>query len=164
MWAACKAVARAVEVDGGAVQTVEILDDPHYQDLTTLDGFLYAVRLIMRVQVGGIVGMAPVCSNWIFANMVNTKRNSANPAGDRSYEPVVAGNLMAKVVAFCLLLAFPRSLCAFLENPAASLIFKYPPVECALSYLAKISKWAFGCYSCLLFQRLTNWKAQHEAL
>ena len=139
MWAGCKAVARAVAAKGEVAETVEIIDDADQQDLTTLGGFHYAVKLVMRVKLGGLLGMAPVCSSWVFANMSNTKRTKENPCGDRSYPQVVSGNLQAKVATFCLLLAHARGLYAFMENPASSMIFRYSPVELAMIYLTRIA-------------------------
>lgn len=139
MWAGCKAVARAVAAKGEVAETVEIIDDADQQDLTTQGGFHYAVKLVMRVKLGGLLGMAPVCSSWVFANMSNTKRTKENPCGDRSYPQVVSGNLQAKVATFCLLLAHARGLYAFMENPASSMIFRYSPVELAMIYLTRIA-------------------------
>lgn len=154
LWAGCKAVARAVQPEQGVAETVEIADDYTNQDLTTEDGFVYAAKLVMRIKVGGLLAMAPVCSSWVFANMVNTKRSKADPAGDRSYGPVVQGNIMAKVAAFFLLLAYARELFAFMENPAASMIFRYSPVKLAVDFLTRAANGHFVIFNACRYSEL----------
>lgn len=89
----------------------------------------------MSIRPGGLLWMAIVCSSFVFANSSNTKRSSANPYGDTSYEPVIQGNLMADIGAFFMSLASSRGVEACIENPAGSMLFKYPPLLNVLEVL-----------------------------
>ena len=52
--------------------------------------------------------MAPVCSSFVFANSVNTRRTVDNPTGDETYPPVTMGNIMAQVAVFLMTIAAAR--------------------------------------------------------
>ena len=99
LWAGKKAATFAAMREGLNCQTVEREDGPG-QDLTTEEGFWAAARAIMRLRIGGLLIMAPVCSSFVFANSVMTRRTNAAPEGDGSCGPVKDGNFMALVAAF----------------------------------------------------------------
>ena len=79
--------------------------------------------------------MAPVCSSFVFANIVNTKRTAENLVGDETYQPVSLGNLMARIAVFLMAVAAARNVEAAIENPISSMIFRYPPVAEVLQEL-----------------------------
>jgi hypothetical protein len=54
----------------------------------------------MRLKPGGLLWEAVVCSSFVFANSSNTKRPVNNPYGDKEFEQVVNGNLMADIASF----------------------------------------------------------------
>jgi hypothetical protein len=112
--------------------TTDVPKSKMSENIISQEGFENAVTLVMRCM--GLLWMAPVCSSWIFCNMSNTKRNTGNVFGDTTYGPVRDGNLMANVAGFLLHLAWRRGLTAVIENPASSLIFRYPNLECILSF------------------------------
>lgn len=112
--------------------TTDVPKSKMSENIISQEGFENAVTLVMRCM--GLLWMAPVCSSWIFANMANTKRNRGNVQGDQSYGPVRDGNQMADVSGFFLHLAMRRGLTAVIENPASSLIFRYPNLECILEF------------------------------
>jgi hypothetical protein len=87
---------------------------------------------VLRLRKGGLLWMAPVCSSFVFANSANTKRTSENVIGDETYEPVLLGNLMARAAAFLMAVAAARGVEAAIENPASSMIFRYPPMHTVL--------------------------------
>jgi hypothetical protein len=47
---------------------------PKCEDLTSEFGFINALTLVLRLRAGGLLGMSPVCSSFVFSNMANTKR------------------------------------------------------------------------------------------
>jgi len=114
MWAGAKTVAHAAKPHGLEVETIEILDDPVQQDVSSECGFANGIDIVMKIAKGGLLHMAPVCSSFVFANSSKTKRTKENPEGDIEYAPVVSGNTMASVSMFYMLLAHARGLC---ENP-----------------------------------------------
>jgi hypothetical protein len=119
--------------------TTDVPKSKTSENIISQEGFENAVALVMRCS--GLLWMAPVCSSWIFCNMSNTKRSKNNVQGDVSYGPVRDGNLMADVAGFLMCLAWRRGLSAVIENPASSLIFKYPNVQDVLS--------SFGAHFCV---------------
>ena len=117
LWAGKKAATFAAMREGLNCQTVEREDGPG-QDLTTEEGFWAAARAIMRLRIGGLLIMAPVCSSFVFANSVMTRRTNAAPEGDGTYGPVKDGNFMALVAAFFFHCGISsRNLC-FLGEPS----------------------------------------------
>ena len=109
------------------------------EDITCYNGFKHALGLVMRLRPGGLLWMAPVCSSFLFMNLVNTKRSrSTVPAymGATSYQPVCDGNLMAKVACVLFIVAWARAVEAAIENPANSLMFLYGPVHQTFSQLS----------------------------
>ena len=95
------------------------------EDILTREGFERALDLVVRVREGGLAGMAPVCSSFIFANTANTKRNRENYRGDERYLPVRQGNQMAQTAAFLMCVALARGVHFFIENPAGSMLFSF---------------------------------------
>ena len=67
LWAGVGNVALAGRQAGHATCTFEKKDDLA-DDLLTPDGFLRAVTLVMRLRPGGLLGTAPTCSSFGFAN------------------------------------------------------------------------------------------------
>ena len=91
-WSGRRRIATAAsKLTGGSTATMDIEDDPVQQDLSTQAGFEYALNLVMRLVVSGLLAMAPVCSSFTFPNTSHTGRNKLNYSGDESYEPVRQG-------------------------------------------------------------------------
>ena len=180
LWSGCKRIATTVsKLHGGSVETMDIEDDPIQQDLSTQAGFEYALNLVMRVTVSGLLTMAPVCSSFGFPNMSHTGRNKHNYSGDESYEPVRQGNAMARVAAFLLLLGQQRLLFVLVENPSGSMFFNYVffkmvvqylmdvlcdvftvvTPHCAFTHSIRIGNRAFKPFKLLAIGGKTNWVA-----
>ena len=124
LWAGVGHVALAGRQAGHVTRTFERNDDLA-DDLLTPDGFLRAVTLVMRLRPGGLLGTAPTCSSFGFANSNKCRRTKMNWAGDVSYDAVQRGNLEAQIAVFLVSLAVARGVHAFLENPAGSLMFSF---------------------------------------
>ena len=87
------------------------------EDMSTLEGFMRALRLVLRLRRGGLLVMGPPCSSFVMLNAVNCKRNSANNyRGDEGYQPVQLGNLLATATAFLMTLAAVRHVEVVVEN------------------------------------------------
>ena len=102
-------------------------------------GFSLALKYVFRLRTGGLLWEAVVCSSFVWANVSNTKRSIDNPFGDVAYEPVAQGNAMANIAAFLMAVASSRGVEVCLENPAASTIFRYPPLAQVLEKLEMVS-------------------------
>jgi hypothetical protein len=102
-------------------------------------GFLLALKYVFRLRTNGLLWQAIVCSSFVWANVSNTKRSIDNPWGDTAYEPVAQGNSMANIGAFLMAVASARGVEVCLENPAASMIFRYPPLAQVLEKLEVVT-------------------------
>jgi hypothetical protein len=127
LWSGVEALARYGEVLG--LQTachdqLKDLGNSRY-DITTLEGFSAALKLVMRIRVGGLLGMGPDCSSFVFASSPHAQRKATNWAGNTQHQFVRDGNLMASMAAFFMCLAVARGVEAFMENPVGSMIFSF---------------------------------------
>jgi hypothetical protein len=100
----------------------------------------------MRLKAGGLLWEAVVCSSFVFANSSNTKRTVTNPYGATEYEQVLQGNMMADMAAFFMALASSRGVEVCLENPAGSMIFRYPPLVEVLAGLKVVTTTTDQCW------------------
>lgn len=94
-------------------------------DITTLQGFRSAVRLVMRLRLGGLLHQGPECSSFIFAPTVHTGRSKLNFAGRPESSMAQDGNMKAHIAMFLFCLALARGCETSLENPAGSMIFSF---------------------------------------
>ena len=100
------------------------------EDILTRKGFLRAVRHVLRLMVGGLLWMAPVCSSFVFMNSSNCMRSVDNDwKGDVTYKPVIEGNLGAEIACFLWWLAWARGVEVAMENPSRSNFWKYPCIR-----------------------------------
>ena len=116
LWSGVGRVAGAGRARGYRVATFDIEDDPS-QDLTTLDGFRKALRLVLRLVPGGLLWMGVQCSSWVWLNVKNTKRSLMNLWGDDSYPATRLGNIMIKAAGIYLLVGTARDVHWAVENP-----------------------------------------------
>ena len=72
--------------------------------------------------------------------------------GDVNYKPVAEGNLHATVAAFLFALASFRGVLPVVENPAGSVIFRFPMLELVLNYCS-VAK-SICCRCCLVMERM----------
>ena len=115
------------------------------EDITSRVGFLRALGYIMRLKIGGLLHMAPVCSSFVFANSNNCKRHGPDFEGNMLYDAVCTGNLMATLSAFFMLLAHMREVYASAENPCGSTYFNFRPVHKVFDALGVIYQTTDGC-------------------
>ena len=73
LWCGVGAIFRAAAVSGlrshGFDKARETADD-----ILTQEGFFRALQLTLRLSLGGLLWLAPVCASWVSLNLVNTKR------------------------------------------------------------------------------------------
>jgi hypothetical protein len=85
--------------------------------MSTMNGFMRALRLVLRLQRGGILAMGPPCSSFVRLNAVNCKRkHSNNFKGDEAYLPVCLGNLLSTAAALFMTVASVRQVQVVVEN------------------------------------------------
>ena len=98
-------------------------DKEHHdsQDITTLHGFKAALNLVMRLKPGALLWQGVVCSSFTFPNSSRCQRTKWNRAGDES--KVRAGNLMAHIAGFFVVVCVARAVESAIENLKGSHIF-----------------------------------------
>ena len=129
LWCGVGAVWKAGAAQGHRSQGFD-LKNGVAENILTKQGFLKALELTLRLAPTGMLWMAPVCSSWVFVNLVNTMRH-ANIWGNRSCQVVRDGNAMAIIASFLFLVSWARGAFAAMENPVNSFFFKFPPVALA---------------------------------
>ena len=95
------------------------------EDILRKDGFMKALKLVMRLKPRGLLLQGVQCSSFVFADSSHCKRTRGNVEGDSSYQPVVDGNAMADTAALFMVLCVLRGVQVVLENPAGSRLFEY---------------------------------------
>lgn len=118
-----QAVVAAARLGGYRAEAYDI-NLPGGRGIQEEAGFLQAVQLVMRVQPGGLVTLAPCCKSFGFAPRRWTGRTLRQIEGDVGYPGVVLGNIMARAAMFLFCLAVLRDLEVVLENPAGSMMFR----------------------------------------
>ena len=93
------------------------------------------ILCVMRLAIGGLAWMAPVCSSTGFPNISKTKRSKSNPDGDCCYAHNQHGNLFATTVAFVLQLCHERKVHWAVENPKGSYIWMTSFLSPTLDYI-----------------------------
>jgi len=101
----------------------------HIEDMSTMAGFMQALRLVLRLKRGGLLVMGPPCSSFVMLNSAKCKRKSTNNyRGDETYAPVQLGNLLATAAAFLMTVACLRQV-EVVENTPGSTIWKFPELK-----------------------------------
>ena len=101
--------------------TFERDTNPEDDILTTL-GWLKAVKLVLRLKVGGLLWSGTPCSSWVFVNRGTSRRCADRPMGDASVPSVSTSNQIVARVCTLLLLAFARGAAWAMEQPGSSLM------------------------------------------
>ncbi|CAK0822493.1 unnamed protein product, partial [Prorocentrum cordatum] len=108
----------------------------HRENLLSVYGLMYAVYLIRSVVVGGTVWLSPDCSSWlVFLTRNIYKRTLDNLKGDVTKAKTREDNACAEVTAYLAMMAAVRGAYIAVENPLASLLFKFAPIASALQIL-----------------------------
>ena len=56
-------------------------------------GFALALRLVLRIRVGGLLSLGPPCGSFTWINLFTHKRNPSQPFGDQTLPHILNGNL-----------------------------------------------------------------------
>ena len=118
---------------------------PLSEDLLLVSGFMSAVHCVLSMRSGGLLWMGPVCSSFVFMNSSRCKRTKDNPMGEVNYKPVAEGNLHASVAAFLFALASLRGVLPVVENPAGSIIFRFPSLQLVIDFFSAASAVCCRC-------------------
>ena len=136
LWAGVGSIARAAGSEGMDVIAMDInripgetnVSGPKTENILLKQGFMSALRTVLRLRPSGLLWMAPVCSSFVFMNSSNCKRTKENPAGNTAYGPVKDGNRVALIAAFFYALAMLIGCKPVMEQPSGSMMFRLPIV------------------------------------
>lgn len=106
--------------------SIERDDDPLFQDLLEIDGFILFLRFCLRLRASGISVLAPVCSSWVWLCRTQTERSIFNPLGNTLRSDVQQANKMVSRVALLLYLLIIKGCIFILEQPQSSLLSEHP--------------------------------------
>ena len=99
-------------------------------DLLQHEGFLVALKLVLRLKSGGNLWGAPWCGPWIFVNRAGTGRTRETPAGDVSVGRVRYSNSMVVLTVILYLVAWHRGCHIMNEQPPSSLMIHACHTKC----------------------------------
>jgi hypothetical protein len=103
------------------------------EDVTSLDGFENAIRVVLRIRPGGMVTFALKCSSFISAcASVHQRKGCNNWRGNEDKAIVQYGNSIANATAVLVVVAFLREVIPVLENPVSSKVWDYPEIAEAI--------------------------------
>ena len=73
LWSGVGSVASAARARSLAAETFDVADDPE-QDILKKRGFKIALGMVLRIRVGGLLWMAPVCSSFCWLSSSQTSQ------------------------------------------------------------------------------------------
>ena len=152
IFAGVASVHRAAEKAGCASAAFDILRVPgksdctgeESEDFSCKQGFVNAIKLVMRLKQNGLCFLAPRCGPWMWLNVVKTKRKKANKYfGDPSYCQEANETAIGAII--LMQVAEKREAEIALENPVKSYIFHWPPFTEAMTEMNMISAVTHRC-------------------
>jgi hypothetical protein len=118
-------------------------------DFMTPLGFLLAVAMIWSVAPGGLVWFAPPCSTWVWMSRHSTGRDK-EVKGKTSNPNIQRQNCLVSRLCYLIVLCWHRSVTFVIEQPASTIMFKYPRLKKLLDRFGDCINWAYvemGCWS-----------------
>ena len=94
-------------------------------DFLTSAGFLLILGAVWRLVPGGVLHLAPPCSNFIVTSMGSTGRRPDNPEGNARHASVRINNRLVSRLCHVLWLANKRGVHWMVEQPDSSVMFKH---------------------------------------
>eukprot|EP00959_Pyramimonas_sp_CCMP1952_P411942 8632384-Pyramimonas_sp.AAC.1 len=102
-------------------------------------GMFWCVLLLLRVEVRGLMWLAPECSTWTFVAMGHTKRNIDINGAHATRDDVRDANDSCLFLARLWRLAHARSVWVMCEQPADSCLYQFPPFKSILEEVNAVS-------------------------
>ena len=135
VFAGCAAISRAVSALGLRSCAV----DKEYskvgqQDLCTPTGFLYTLKQLLRVRVGGGLWQAPECKTWIWIGRKQTGRSASNPTGGLENGKVLKANQMCIFASILYVVGYLRGLTLCMEQPSSTILHMFSPMKEVLAH------------------------------
>ena len=109
-------------------------------DMITAAGFVVALSLAHRIQIGGLLWQGTVCSSWIWLARATTSRTWLLPRGDENVEAVWKGNIMAARSALLMAWSYSRNVNFVVEQPHSSLLWRHPAMRWVATVASETNK------------------------
>lgn len=109
----------------GECAKIEV-DSNSADDMLSVPGFLRALRLVLRLKVGGLLWAGTPCSSWTFLNRGTSGRSSERPLGNEQVPSVRLANEIVSKVVLLLIMAACRHAAWTTEQPISSLMDRHP--------------------------------------
>lgn len=118
---------RQCRAAGFDVRTSDLLKG-ELHDVTTPQGFLLALKGVVRVRYNGLLWLGVPCNSWIFMSSSTTKRASSEHGimGNEDVRAVALGNCIAARVALLCMVAVVRGIFWCAEQPGSSCLKDCP--------------------------------------
>lgn len=105
------------------------------QNVLSMTGIETFLNVVSRMPHDSIAWLAPPCGSWVFLTRSKSKRTAQNLAGAINDSWVRLHNDIADWVARALLFLTSRGIFVVVEQPTDSCLYKYPPVQDALTQI-----------------------------
>lgn len=128
VFAGAGAISIAMAAHGQRTVSIDLLHGPH-MDLSTPEGFVFALVVVLRLRVGGACLCAPPCSSFVWINRGTSKRTRIRPQGDITLPSVRAANQLAARTALLAMVAHAAGAMLLIEQPLSSLLWHYPRMQ-----------------------------------
>ncbi|CAL1153433.1 unnamed protein product [Cladocopium goreaui] len=144
------AINRAFIEDGLKSKAIDKETSGNFGDITTTEGFLRSIQLVLQVKEGGLITAGPPCGSFIFLNMFTSGRTKWSPLGNkRGY--VVEANVITTRLCLLLLLAFVRLVLIAVEQPLSTLMQEFPYFKWLAGIVKHFIPWLSTSFSMAIF-------------
>ncbi|CAK9007833.1 WD_REPEATS_REGION domain-containing protein, partial [Durusdinium trenchii] len=148
---------------GFDVRTSDLTKGPLH-DLTTSEGFLLALKQVLRVRYDGLYWLGVPCNSWVWIASSTTKRHSSEFGilGDDRIPSVSMGNCISARCALLIMVAIVRGIYWCAEQPGSSVLKDSPYISHVLTsmgphYLKRMSMGAYGHWCIKPSQLFGSW-------
>ncbi len=132
----------------------DVARDPICHDMSTPQGFIFAVKCLLQVVENGLLWGGCPCSSFVYISRATSKRTREAIMGDESVEFVLTGNLLAARCSLLIILALARCVRWTIEQPGSLLLPGFPPIRKLLYIMAErkcfhVTRFAMGYFGSL---------------
>ncbi len=108
------------------------------QNLLTPEGFLLAVRSVLRLRTGGTLWGGVPCSSFVWISRGSSGRSKDMPEGNGSLCSILGNVLLVRFILLSMI-AISRGCHVVIEQPESSLMTRHPRV---LALQEKMAQWS----------------------
>ena len=148
------ALFKSAKLLGLQAEGMDVTINPQQHNLLSTEGFLHAVKGVLRLRRNSLLWGGLPCSTWVWINRGTSQRSRSNPLGNRSIPSVASANELVSRFSLLVLLAVARGAAWLVEQPSTSLLPLHPRIanvlqlgpELSLFECCKISLLSWASY------------------